>query len=79
MGLTPTDFWFVCPMSQLRLADNSGSGSLNNDVKCLKHCVAMTQAPEVKSKVEMVPNWMLGLLIWAIKKACFQKNGFFLM
>ena len=75
--ITPTDFWFVCPMSQLRMPDNSlCSGAYKNDVDCLKHYVHVTQSAEVKNKIEKLPNWVLGLVIWGIGKGLFAKKWF---
>ncbi|HEX8273766.1 MAG TPA: glycosyltransferase [Longimicrobiaceae bacterium] len=61
---TATDFWAVCPFSQLRLPDQSicagpGPGALN----CVRHLVAGSGArrASVLGLARHAPDWMLGL------------------
>jgi glycosyltransferase involved in cell wall biosynthesis len=74
MVLTPTDFWFVCPTSQLRLPDNSMCpGPDRNSVNCLRHLVALNQSEGTRSKIEAMPDWALGLAIQAINRGLVQR------
>lgn len=76
--ITPTDFWFVCPMSQLRMPDNSlCSGSIRNNVNCLKHYVSVTQSPRIYSIIKKTPNWILDLVIWGINKGMLPSIWYF--
>jgi glycosyltransferase involved in cell wall biosynthesis len=69
MVLTPTDFWFVCPTSHLRLPDNSMCpGPDRNSVNCLRHLVALHQPEGTRSKVDAMPDWALGLAIRGINQ-----------
>jgi len=77
MVLTPTDFWFVCPMCQLRMPDNSLClGPVNNHISCLRHYVEVTQSIKIRRIIGKLPDWMLGMMIWGIKKGMFSKMRF---
>lgn len=77
MVMTPTDFWFVCPMSQLRMPDNSlCAGSYHNEANCLKHYVHLTQSPEISNKIDKLPQWFLQMMILCIKNGLFAKKWF---
>jgi glycosyltransferase involved in cell wall biosynthesis len=75
--LTPTDFWFVCPMSQLRLPDNSMcSGPDRSGVNCLRHIVSLNQPETTRSKVDSMPDWALALMIWGIDRGLLGDRWF---
>ena len=50
---TATDFWFVCPVTQLKRHDQSlCRGPSWSGVACLRCCVAQTQPPDIQRRVE---------------------------
>jgi len=54
---TSTDFWFVCPKCQLRLADNSTcSGPDINGINCLAHMLN-------RNYLNMLPGWLLKFFV----------------
>jgi glycosyltransferase involved in cell wall biosynthesis len=77
MVLTATDFWFVCPTSQLRLPDNSMcEGPDRFAVNCLRHVVKLNQPARVNAKLDKIPDWAASAMIWAIGKGMFSNQGF---
>lgn len=74
---TATDFWPICPLSQLRREDKSMcKGPNNNAVNCLRHLVMEFQPKEIRSKVKAMPNWALGLTVRGIKAGLADKSWF---
>ncbi len=64
---TATDFWLVCPINLLRLADGSMcAGPRNAGANCAKHLVQMTQTRPVVEEVESKPE---GHIAWEIEGA----------
>jgi len=77
MVFTPTDFWFVCFMNQLRLTDHSlCCGPDRNRLNCLRHYIRLTQSQEIQSKVDKIPNIVLGPIVWSIKKGFFGSKWY---
>lgn len=61
--LTATDFWFVCPLSQLRLLDNSPCiGPSINSTNCLRCYVSKTQPQSVIESFNKIPSPFLCLI-----------------
>jgi glycosyltransferase involved in cell wall biosynthesis len=61
---TATDFWAVCPYSQLRLADNSMcAGPDPSGLNCVRHFTSNVGARRVSLArlARHAPDWMLGL------------------
>ena len=57
MLLTPTDFWLICPTSQLLLPDGSlCAGPDRYGVNCLRHAVANTQSATVGRIFSAIPD-----------------------
>lgn len=74
---TATDFWLVCPVSQLREYDNSTcNGPHRNAVNCVRHMVLAYQPEKIKAVFTKLPNWGLGLGILLIKLNLFPKMWF---
>ena len=72
MVFTATDFWFMCPMSQLRLSDNSPcAGPDRTGVNCLRHMVEQTQPPHVASRVRELPYFALAAIIAGCRMGIF--------
>lgn len=68
--LTPTDFWFICPTSQLRLPNNQACyGPNRSSVNCLRHMVYLTQPQKITFLVQRIPDWLIRTLIYFIKCA----------
>jgi len=77
MVFTATDFWFMCPMNQLRLGDNSPcTGPDRPGVNCLKHMVDETQPPLVASKVRQIPSFVLAVIIAGCRRGLFGPWGY---
>lgn len=77
MILTPTDFWFICFMNQLRLPDHSFcTGPDKNRINCLRHCVELSQQAKISSVFKNIPDSLLSLLICAIQKGLFGNKGY---
>ena len=68
MVFTPTDFWFVCPTSQLRLPDQRAcNGPDRLALNCLRHIAYTNQPARVNRWIERLPDWLLGAFILAAK------------
>lgn len=77
MVLTPTDFWFVCPTNQLRLPDNTMcTGPDPSGVNCLRHIVTLNQTPEMRARLERMPDVLLALAIQGMDRGYFAKHWF---
>jgi glycosyltransferase involved in cell wall biosynthesis len=76
MVMTPTDFWLVCPMNQLRKPDNSlCTGPDASSINCLKHIVALTQSGLIAILVGMCPTMFLGLAVGAMCRGDKPNSG----
>ena len=76
MVMTPTDFWLVCPMNQLRMLDNSlCTGPDASSINCLKHIVALTQSGMIATLVGMCPTRLLGLAVGAMCRGDKPDSG----
>lgn len=74
---TATDFWSVCPTSQLRQSDNSlCTGPKFNGVNCLRHVVDSSQPPEIKSRLNSMPDWLVALFIWGTKQSWWPEKQY---
>ncbi len=68
MVMTPTDFWLVCPLSQLRLPDNSPcSGPDAEGVNCLRHVVVLSQTPMISALFSALPDRLLAAAMRRIR------------
>ncbi len=77
MVMTPTDFWLICPMSQLRLTDHSlCKGPDSSRVNCLRHVVALSQPEKTSRRLSIFPDCMLRSMIWGINKGMFASQWF---
>lgn len=66
---TATDFWFICPMIQLRLPENktcSGPAALNDN--CLRCFVNKTQNGFIKSVFNVAPSTLVRWLVYFCNK-----------
>jgi glycosyltransferase involved in cell wall biosynthesis len=63
MVFTPTDFWSICPVYQLRLPNNkmcSGPNELGTN--CIRHKVELIQYPVLRTIVRLMPNPLIKML-----------------
>lgn len=68
IAITVTDFWFLCPLSQMRLPDNSPcKGPGINSTNCLKCYVSKTQPEETINKINSISQISLILINEFIK------------
>jgi glycosyltransferase involved in cell wall biosynthesis len=66
--LTPTDFWFICPTSQLRLPNNQACpGPNRSSVNCLHHIAYLTQPPKTTYLLQLIPDWVIRVIIYLIR------------
>ncbi len=72
-----TDFWMICPLCQLLLPDNSlCAGPKKKAVNCIRHKVNISGSSEIKKikfLMQFIPDWLLFLLVTAIRKGIFTK------
>ena len=77
MVMTPTDFWLICPNSQLRLPGNSlCTGPDRNSVNCMKHAVSTSQHHVIKGVFNALPSIVVLSLMWGINQGAFSKYWF---
>lgn len=77
MVYTPTDFWFICPMYELRFPGNRiCAGPDGLAVNCLRHYAANTQSPRFNSIFQRTPTiFFLRILIAQMQKwGAFDKK-----
>jgi len=66
---TPTDFWFMCPLYELRFPENKMCpGPDAYGLNCLRHYVYNTQSPRFSSIFQRIPGFFLRPLISLIGK-----------
>lgn len=74
---TATDFWPICPLSQLRQVDNSPCGGPEyNAVNCIQHIVRAYQPPQIREKMEKFPRWLFLLGVFVLKWKVFRHVKF---
>jgi glycosyltransferase involved in cell wall biosynthesis len=69
---TATDFWPVCPYSQLRLGGNElCAGPGESGINCIRHVAANVDSHPVSLPgiVARAPNWMIGLGVKAATRS----------
>ncbi len=65
---TPTDFWSVCPLIQLRLPDGSlCQGPTTFAANCVRHVVEVSQPQEISSRLRVLPNAAVAAGVVAIQ------------
>lgn len=65
---TPTDFWGVCPTSQLLLADGQTChGPSDAGGNCVKHIVSLTRRGKAARSILWMPDWLADLGVTALK------------
>lgn len=75
--MTTTDFWLVCPTNQLRLPDGGlCNGPDPTSVNCIRHIVESSQPSSIHAKLNLLPNWLVALLILVIKSKLLPKQWF---
>jgi glycosyltransferase involved in cell wall biosynthesis len=74
---TPTDFWPVCPTSQLRLPDGSlclGPGPFA--ANCVQHLIVSSQPAHVVNRMRILPNVVIAGGIAAIQQKILPNRWF---
>ncbi|MGN6368154.1 MAG: glycosyltransferase [Phycisphaerae bacterium] len=65
---TPTDFWSVCPLIQLRLPDGSlCEGPTLFAANCVRHVVEVSQPRELSNRLRVLPNAAVAAGVLAIQ------------
>lgn len=63
---TPTDFWSICPTSQLLLEDGSMcKGPSRNGGNCVKHVAMRNRGPRVASFARWAPDMLVDIAVLA--------------
>lgn len=61
---TPTDFWSVCPTSQLLLGDGQVcSGPSKNGGNCVKHVAELTRGPRIANVARLIPTQVADVIV----------------
>ena len=62
---TPTDFWAVCPTSQLLLSDGKMcAGPTKFAGNCVKHVIQLTRGKKTNLVVQLVPERIADGIVW---------------
>ena len=73
MVMTPTDFWLICPTTQLRLPNESMcTGPDRDGVNCLKHAVYRNQPSYLARIFNRLPYWIVVAMIWGTNQGVFS-------
>jgi glycosyltransferase involved in cell wall biosynthesis len=73
--LTATDFWLVCPTNQLFFSDHSLClGPDRGMVNCVRHLAAISQGKRIQSVLDLLPNWLMAVLIRWIRCTAFPSE-----
>ena len=74
--LTPTDFWFVCPMSQLRLPDGSMcAGPDPIGANCVRHLAGQMAPGVAASLLKLLPDVALYGVVQVASRSPFKHFG----
>jgi len=72
---TATDFWLVCPTNQLFFSDHSLClGPDRGMVNCVRHLAAISQGKRIQSIMDLLPNWLMAVLIRWIRCTAFPSE-----
>lgn len=74
--LTPTDFWFVCPTSQLRLPDGSmcaGPDAVSSN--CVRHLAALKMPGRAATLLDLLPGPLVYRLVQMASLPPFKHFG----
>lgn len=74
--VTPTDFWFVCPLQLLRLPDNSCcDGPDKYSLNCIRHLDVLDKPNEITT-VKRSPDWFLTMVVMLCRLGLLPKKYF---
>ena len=69
MVLTPTDFWFICPLVELRWPDNrTCPGPDNYASNCIRHMFAVSRSARANSLFQRIPTRLIKLVVLLITR-----------
>jgi glycosyltransferase involved in cell wall biosynthesis len=72
MIFTATDFWFLCPMSQLLLPDNRlCDGPSSHAANCIKHLAIVEKPTPFRRALNQLPDWIVGTAAALVQKGLF--------
>jgi glycosyltransferase involved in cell wall biosynthesis len=72
---TATDFWFICPLIQMRLPDGSlceGPNSLASN--CVRHMAQVAPGTGMANRIQRIPQPLVTLGTWAIRHGLAPKK-----
>ncbi|MCX7176980.1 MAG: glycosyltransferase family 4 protein [Proteobacteria bacterium] len=76
MVLTPTDFWLVCPMCQLRLADGTMcSGPDPWAANCVRHLATLKMPGLAADVINSLPDAAVSGMVRIARLAAFRNSG----
>jgi glycosyltransferase involved in cell wall biosynthesis len=65
---TATDFWFICPLIQMRLPDGSLCAGPNGVASnCVRHMAQVASGPDMARRIQRIPQPLVTLGTWAIR------------
>ncbi len=71
--MTPTDFWLICPTSQLRLPGNALCRGPDKDgVNCMRHAVFNHQPRYIARIFNRLPRLLIVAMIWGANHGLFS-------
>lgn len=74
--VTPTDFWFVCPLQLLRLPDNSCcEGPDKFSLNCIRH-LDLLDKPREMTPVKRAPDWFLAMIVILCRSGLLPRKYF---
>jgi glycosyltransferase involved in cell wall biosynthesis len=74
---TATDFWFICPLIQMRLPDGSLCGGPNWVASnCVRHMAQVAPGSDMAARIEKIPQPLVTLGTWAIRHNLAPKKPY---
>lgn len=74
--VTPTDFWYVCPLQLLRLPDNSCcKGPDKYSLNCMRH-LDLLDKPHEMTPVKRAPDWLLAMIVILCRAGIIPRKYF---
>jgi len=74
---TATDFWFICPLSQLLLPGNKlCRGPSWNAANCIRHLAVVQKDNLLRRIFYRMPDWLVGSVVAYIRRGWFPPTQF---
>jgi len=74
---TSTDFWFICPMYQLRLPNGVlCQGPDANGQNCVRHIAGRGNPKGIRLVLSRCPSWIVGIGAWATRRSWWPEKRY---